>query len=61
MYNNIMMLTHIISETYAGSDRRQDPKSKDRRNSDRRTTVVVVYDENGELSKKRGELVDIEV
>ena len=53
--------THIISETYSGSDRRQELKSKDRRKSDRRTAVVVVYDENGEPSKTRGEVVDIEV
>lgn len=51
-----MALT-ILSETYTGPDRREEP----RRNKDRRKAVIVVYDENGEISTKRGELLDIKV
>jgi len=57
MYNVSMTLTTIITETYTGSDRRAEP----RRNKDRRKATVVVYDENGELSTKKGELVDIKI
>lgn len=56
MYNVNMALT-ILSEDYTGPDRREEP----RRKNDRRKSIVVVYDEDGEISTKRGELLDIKV
>ena len=50
-----LMLSIIITESYTGPDRRAKP----RRREDRRKSIVVAYNEKGELSTKLGELLDI--
>ena len=49
------MRTTIVTDSYVGPDRRGEPRLR----IDRRKTVVIVYDENGEPTKERGQLVDI--